>query len=122
MVFRALIAATLAICVGCSNTSTVPATPEPTAEHQPATHAETPSRPIPADTLYDLLVAEVAENRDQYDLALENYKRQAIITRDPQVAARATRLAQYQGELATTEEMAALWLELEPDNADAYFI
>jgi tetratricopeptide (TPR) repeat protein len=83
---------------------------------------QTPSRPIPADTLYDLLVAEVAGHRSNYELALENYLYQARETRDVQVTARATHLAQYLGATDEIEEMAQLWIELEPENSEPHFI
>ena len=48
-------------------------------------------RPFPEDTLYALLVAEFAARRGAFDVALQNYLQQAARTRDPGVAARATR-------------------------------
>jgi tetratricopeptide (TPR) repeat protein len=93
-------------------TEPVPAAPQP----------ELPSRPIPADTLYDLLVAEMAGHQDNYELALENYVYQAQETRDKQVTARATHLAQYLGDTAVAAQMAELWIELEPENPEPHFI
>lgn len=87
-----------------------------------APQPEPPSRPIPADTLYDLLVAEMAGHQNNYELALENYVYQAQETRDAQVTARATHLAQYLGATETAARMAELWIELEPKNPEPRFI
>jgi tetratricopeptide (TPR) repeat protein len=91
--------------------ATVVAEPEPT-----------PSRPIPADTLYDLLVAEMAGHQNNYELALQNYVYQAYETRDIQVTARAAHLAQYLGATEVAAQMAELWIELEPENSEPHFI
>ena len=47
------------------------------------------------ESLYDLLLAEIAGQRRQFPVALENYLSQAEKTKDPAVAERATRIAQY---------------------------
>lgn len=76
-------------------------------------------RPFPEDTLYALLVAEFAAHRGKFDLALQNYMQEAVKTRDPGVTARATRMARYLGVERATLDSALLWVELEPDNAEA---
>ncbi len=80
-----------------------------------------PTRPFPADSFHDLLVAEFAVRRNRYDLALGNYLQQAHQTRDPGVTARATRLAQFLGADKATLDAAQLWVELEPENAEAQY-
>ena len=82
---------------------------------------EPPTRPFPADSFYDLLVAEFAVRRNRYDLALGNYLQQAHQTRDVGVTARATRLAQFLHADKATLDAAQLWVELEPDNAEAQY-
>ncbi len=97
-----------------------------TVELSPATPLieEPEAEPIPfeADTLYALLVAEFAGSRERYDIALGNYVQQAHKTRDPQIAARATRIASFLNEHQTALESALLWLELEPQNNEARLI
>ncbi|MCX2780569.1 tetratricopeptide repeat protein [Microbulbifer thermotolerans] len=80
---------------------------------------EIAARPFPIDTFYTLLVAEVAGNREHYDVALLNYYRQAAQTRDPGVAARATRIARFLNARRMALRSAQLWAELEPENAEA---
>ena len=86
---------------------------------EPAPLAAPPVKPFPAETLYELLLAETAGIRGLPGMALEIYTRQAQQTRDPQVAERATNIAAFlqnqQGLLAN----AALWSELSPNNPQA---
>ena len=90
---------------------------------QTGTTPVSPSKPIErkfsADTLYSLLAAEIAGSRQQYDLALANYTQQARVTRDPQVAARATMIARYLGATQTALEMSLLWAERAPKDKEA---
>lgn len=102
------------------------AVPEVAAEQEPAESAPEPEEivypvaPFTGDTLYDLLAAEVAGYRSDYDFALDKYVAVAEETRDPQVAARATRLALYLKDNDQALRTALVWAEEDPDNADAH--
>lgn len=74
---------------------------------------------IPANTMYSLLVAEMAGQRQRYDVALFHYLDQARKTRDPNVAERALRIAQYIGAAGFAAEASEIWLEVEPDDPGA---
>lgn len=78
-------------------------------------------RPFPADSFYDLLVAEFALRRGEYDLALGNYLQQAHATRDTGVIARASRLAQFMKADRASLDAAQLWVSQEPDDMEAQF-
>lgn len=88
-------------------------TPAPVVVSKPT------ERKFSADTLYSLLTAEIAGSRQQYDVALTNYVQQAKVTRDPQVAARATMIARYLGATQTGLEMSLLWAERAPKDKEA---
>lgn len=81
---------------------------------------EYPVSPFPKETLYRLLVAEVAGYRGQYDTALEKYVESAIETRDPGVAARATRLAAYLKRHDAALQTAQIWAAEDPEDIDAH--
>ncbi|WP_086929922.1 tetratricopeptide repeat protein [Agarilytica rhodophyticola] len=81
-----------------------------------------PDKPFPIDTLYALLVAEMAIDRKRYDIALSNYVQQAIQTRDVTVASRATQIARGLNARQSALEMSQLWSELDPYNSDARLI
>lgn len=93
--------------------------PEESAE---AEEPEPQLRPFPIDTFYSLLVAEMAGSRGRYDIELGNYIQEAHRTRDPGVVARATRIARYLNAHQAALSTALLWVELEPDNAEARYI
>jgi len=81
---------------------------------------EYPVAPFEDDALYQLLVAEVAGYRQDYETALIKYMEMAEQTRDAGVAARATRLANYLKRHDMTLKAAQIWAEVEPDNIDAH--
>jgi tetratricopeptide (TPR) repeat protein len=86
----------------------------------PPTKPDYPVRPFPTDTLYDLLVGELAGIRNNFDIAQEKYFIQAKLTRDPGVVARATQIAAYTENKTRLLEMSLLWVEVEPENLDAH--
>ncbi len=72
------------------------------------------------DTLFDLMVAEVAAQRNQFNITLLNYIQQAHMTRDPEIIKRAINAAQYIKDIEAIKEMALLWSEIDPDNIPAH--
>lgn len=83
-----------------------------------------PAKPFAIDSLYDLLVADIALNRGQFDVALPIYLEQARKTRDIAIIELAVRVADYMRgrSLAAKDsaiEMALLWVDVEPQNPAA---
>ena len=74
------------------------------------------------ETIYSLIVADLALDRGRYDIGLSNYVQQAHKTQDPAVAARATRIARYLGADQATLTTSLLWVDLDPSNQDARII
>lgn len=72
------------------------------------------------DTMYDLLVAEIAAQRNQMNITLLNYIQQARHTRDPEVIKRAINAAQFSKDIVAIKELGLLWVEVEPDNPSAH--
>ena len=71
------------------------------------------------DTLYDLLVAEVAGHNQRYDLALGNYLQQAHKTSDAGIAERAYQIASFIGAYQAAMDAANLWARLDNNNSAA---
>lgn len=71
------------------------------------------------ETLYSLLAAELAGQRNRFDIALGNYVQQANATQDPGVAERAFRIAEYLGAEQAALDSALIWAKNAPDNLDA---
>lgn len=99
--------------------ATAPTAPATTAPAAPTAVEKT--RPFPPDSFYDLLVAEFALRRSDYDLALSNYIQQAHATQDVGVISRAARLAQFLKADRTALDAAELWVTQEPDDMEAQF-
>jgi len=112
---------------GCSNAPTIVAE-APAADTIPdpkpvtAANKTVADRSFTTETLYALLVAEMALDRRRYDIALGNYAQQALSTNDINVAAHATHIARRLNARQSALEMSQLWLDLDPDNPDARLI
>ncbi|WP_313739843.1 tetratricopeptide repeat protein [Pseudomonas sp.] len=111
----------LALLQGCQNLA-----PHQNAPQAPADEAteEAPAEPVvygsfKPDTLYSLLVAELAGQRNRFDIALANYVDQAEKTQDSAVSERAYRIAEYLGADEPALDTALLWAKNDPDNLEA---
>jgi len=105
--------------VACSNNPIIAPATEPATE----TKAEPlPPQPFAAETLYALLVAELAGARGRYDIALSNYVDQAYKTRDLGLAKRSTLIARQLNAKKTALSSALLWAELAPNSNEAQLI
>ncbi|MBF8720768.1 MULTISPECIES: tetratricopeptide repeat protein [Pseudomonas] len=71
------------------------------------------------ETLYSLLVAELAGQRNRFDIALANYVDQAEKTQDPAVSERAYRIAEYLGADEPSLDTALIWARNDAQNLDA---
>jgi tetratricopeptide (TPR) repeat protein len=110
----------LAMLGGCQNL----AVPRETAA--PVVEAPTPPPVTPVvygsfseDTLYSLLAAELAGQRNRFDIALDNYVTQANKTQDPGVAERAFRIAEYTGADQSALQTSLIWARTAPADLDA---
>ncbi len=78
-----------------------------------------PSASFTPETLYALLIAELAGQRERYDILLSSYLHQAEKTRDAGLAERATRIATYLKADQAALSAATLWNEVEPGSIEA---
>ena len=69
--------------------------------------------------VYYVLAAELAAQRGQYDVALDNYLKAATLTDDVKLVQRAAQLALYLKKTDKALTTAQLWLERQPDSVDA---
>lgn len=76
-------------------------------------------RPLPKDSLNNLLIAEFAERRGQFDLALNNYVSEAKKTKDIEVIKRTYQIAHYLNNDHQQLNMALLWVFETPYDIDA---
>ncbi|MCS3902082.1 tetratricopeptide (TPR) repeat protein [Methylohalomonas lacus] len=118
-------AAALFLATGCALQPAEKAAEAPPSELdgmsvRTAAASDRPVQGLDSETLYKLLVAEIAGQREKLDLAVENYRDIARSSRDPAVIERAIRIAVYARDDAAAADIAELWLEVEPDNSDAH--
>ena len=94
------------------------------AAKKPAEVAKPTPKPTPLSSklLYHLMAAEIAGQRGQLKVAVQQYYRAAQISRDPEVVARAARIAIYARDDVAALKIGKLWLELEPDSVQAYTV
>jgi len=78
-----------------------------------------PNMELNGGMLYEFLLAEVALQRGNVGLAAQAYVDLAKKTRDPRVAKRATEIALYARMSGIATESARIWLETEPQSAQA---
>lgn len=108
---------------GCSSLTGPEETPEPQKAPQPT--AETADQPIEyadfePEVLYLLLSGEIAAQRGRFDVTLVNYLKAAQQSRDEGVIERAMRIAQSLNGDNAQQQLAELWLEVDPDNIQAH--
>ncbi|MFL1500665.1 tetratricopeptide repeat protein [Pseudomonas sp. S191] len=71
------------------------------------------------ETIYSLLTAELAGQRNRFDIALDNYVTQAINTQDPGISERAFRIAEYLGADQAALDTSLIWAKNAPDDLEA---
>ncbi len=71
------------------------------------------------DLLYDILLGEVAGQRERLDVSVEHYQRAAAGSDDPRIAERALRIAVFAKQETAALTAARRWVELEPKSNEA---
>jgi tetratricopeptide (TPR) repeat protein len=74
---------------------------------------------IDEEVLYLLMAAELAGQRNQYDLALDAYLQAAKRVDDPRIAERAVKIGLFLKDERRTQEALAVWLEKDGKNLGA---
>ncbi|WP_312224366.1 tetratricopeptide repeat protein [Stutzerimonas nitrititolerans] len=107
---------------GCQSLmQSAPHSSPPVEDSTPEPQAEAPREygSFSRETLYALLVAELAGQRNRFDIALGNYVQQANATQDPAVSERGFRIADYLGAEQAALDTALIWARNAPENLDA---
>jgi len=74
------------------------------------------------ESLFELLKAEMTGQLGQYEEALDIYLNQARLSRDPAIAERAMRIAQFLRDKDATIHAAIIWSEVSPGNIEPSYI
>lgn len=74
---------------------------------------------ISPEVLFLLMTAEIAGQRQKYDVALEGYLQAAKQVDDPEIAKRAAKIGLFLKDTERTDEAVSLWLEKDGQNLSA---
>jgi len=106
---------------GCQ--ALAPVSPDGTPPAEDSTPAPAPKPQVYSsfteDTVYSLLTAELAGQRNRFDIALDNYVTQAVNTQDPGISERAFRIAEYLGADQAALDTSLIWAKNDPTNLEA---
>src|SRR5512140_776655 len=103
--------AVAAVCIGAANA-------QPAAESRPGA-ATSDNSQLSASRLFQVLTADVAVQRGEYDVAAKIYLELATNLKDARLARRAAQAAMLARKPALVLEAAKVWAGLEPDSAQA---
>jgi tetratricopeptide (TPR) repeat protein len=116
--FALLLAA--ALLSGCQSMAPVSTDGTPPVEDStPAPEKPKVYGSFSEETIFSLLSAELAGQRNRFDIALDNYVTQAINTQDPGISERAFRIAEYLGADQAALDTALIWARNAPDDLEA---
>ncbi|TDR42348.1 Flp pilus assembly protein TadD [Pseudomonas brenneri] len=93
--------------------------PAPVEDSTPAPEKPKVYSSFSEETVFSLLSAELAGQRNRFDIALDNYVTQAINTQDPGISERAFRIAEYLGADQAALDTALIWAKNAPDDLEA---
>ena len=108
----------LAACVALAQQPAEVRDEAPEAAEKPVT-ARLPAQELTEPLLYELLLAEIALQRGDAELAAQTYVELARRTRDPRVARRAAEVASFARAPQLALEAARVWHEAEPESVQA---
>jgi tetratricopeptide (TPR) repeat protein len=117
--FLALFILALSACAGVQTSGSGQSTMQ---SDQAQISLSNPEEAAPGSDAYHMMVAEIAVNRGQTDLAVKHYLIVAKSQNNPAIAERAVRIAVYGEDYDAANEAAHRWIELEPDRMEARLI
>lgn len=116
---KLLLVMVLVGCVAAHQDSAVPLSHAEEADTAPSAESALPDIVLTQDMLYKILVAEIAGQRGDFELAGNAYLQLARSTRDPRLGERAAQIAVFVRDQQQALEALKLWVELDPANSDA---
>jgi tetratricopeptide (TPR) repeat protein len=112
----ALVAVWLSACASVPASAPVPSA----AATPPQDSVKLPDVALDSQTLYDILLGEIAAQRGEMDVASTMLGKVAESTRDPRIAERAALTAMYARRYDQALKVARIWAEVQPDDPDAH--
>jgi tetratricopeptide (TPR) repeat protein len=81
--------------------------------------AALPKQDLTDDMMYDILLAEIAGQRGEFEASVAHYLRAATEANDPRVAERAVQIASFAKQYELALRAARRWVTLDPENIEA---
>lgn len=78
-----------------------------------------PDDALLGQVVYQVLLAEIALQRGNLDIAVQSYTDLVVRTRDPQIMARAIEVAGFARRFDVAREIARRWVEIDPTSVRA---
>ncbi|MDX1570605.1 MAG: tetratricopeptide repeat protein [Xanthomonadales bacterium] len=121
MFVRAIVSSVaLFALLGCAAGPVADDPPEDVVAEVPQTPAEETLAHIDPDVIYYVGAAEILGQREQYRESAHYYRKAAELSADPEVAARAVKVAAFVDDEALTLAGVERWIELDPDDAEPH--
>ncbi|MFP5505682.1 MAG: tetratricopeptide repeat protein [Gammaproteobacteria bacterium] len=124
--FRIVLLPFVALLTACAGLTPAPREPVPVAPEAtapvilpPAADAAPDDASLSGDLLFDILLGEVAGQREQLDVSVSHYLRAAETSDDPRIAERALRIALFAKQEDAALTAARRWVELDPQRLEA---
>lgn len=124
--FRIVFLPFVALLTACAGLTPAPREPVPVAPEAtapvilpPAADAAPDDASLSGDLLFDILLGEVAGQREQLDVSVSHYLRAAETSDDPRIAERALRIALFAKQEDAALTAARRWVELDPQRLEA---
>lgn len=125
--FRIALLPFVALLTACAGLSQAPREPLPAAAPEatapvilpPAADIAPDDAVLSGDLLFDILLGEVAGQREQLDVSVSHYLRAAETSDDPRIAERALRIALFAKQEDAALTAARRWVELDPQRLEA---
>ncbi|NBV74976.1 MAG: hypothetical protein EBR59_03130 [Methylococcaceae bacterium] len=117
---RCIVVTMVFVLAGCSATpEKLEAIDSANTEREVLATAQEQKAAIDEEVLYLLMAAELAGQRNQYDLALDAYLQAAKRVDDPRIAERAVKIGLFLKDEKRTQEALAIWLDKDGKNLSA---
>jgi len=78
------------------------------------------SAKLSAELLFRLMAAEIAGQRGNLSVAVQQYDKAALLSNDPKVAERATRIAIFSRDNDSALKIANHWVKIDPENPEVH--
>ncbi len=75
---------------------------------------------LSAELLFRLMTAEVAGQRGNLDVAVQQYNKAALLSNDPKIAERATQIAIFSRDNDSALKIAEHWVTIDPENPEVH--